>query len=226
MERNIFISLGYNCFVKKFIDHKIRRKETLLFDNIGSSVQSILEIFESRFCEDNMDKLFDKNDYKYAEILENMNLVTNMKYYLRFQHDLDEKSLSNEDKYKEFVEKYKRRLIRMRKLFDDTNNEAKSNKTIIMIRLEEDPDVERIKYDNVVYGDEYKYLNELINIIKNKWENIDIKIIFLYRGNREYEQKNNIYPVKLESKITYHTSENVIHDTLRNIEIIKKLINE
>ena len=78
---NNVISLGYNCFFKKFLKIKLKiNKETNFFDNIGTSMWSINELLLNDFQD-----FFIPEYYKQLEIKNNSNpnFLSNTKYYIR-----------------------------------------------------------------------------------------------------------------------------------------------
>ena len=79
---NKFLSLGNNCFIKKYLN-TIQPGETNFFDYIGSSQWSINELFLNDFA-----NLFNKEDYVNTKVLTDYECVTHKHYYLRFLHDL------------------------------------------------------------------------------------------------------------------------------------------
>lgn len=163
MENYKIISLGYNCFVKKYVDGKFGKFETNFFDNTGISMWAVNELFENDFSD-----LFNIEDYEKMEIIPRYSVYTNKKYYLRCLHDLPDLS-----RFNIYKESYERRIKRL----DDTIK----NKNILFIRVEEHQK-NRIIYDfykEKFAKSELDYNKEFSNIIKNKYPNTKFKIIYI-----------------------------------------------
>jgi len=163
MENYKIVSLGYNCYVKKYVDEKFGKFETNFFDNIGISMWAINELFQNDFSD-----LFNIEDYEKMEIISKYFVFTNKKYYLRFLHDLPDLS-----KFNTFKESYERRIKRL--------DDIIKNQNILFIRVEE-PQKNRIMYD--IYKEKFKkseldYIKDFSNIIKNKYPNTKFKIIYI-----------------------------------------------
>ena len=99
------ISLGYRCYTKIYLHKYYKEEETNIFDWVGTGIFSMNLLLMNNF-----DGLLDYKNYK---ILNGSvgNKVYNKKYYINIFHDLDENNFpkENDNKWKEFVEKYKRR---------------------------------------------------------------------------------------------------------------------
>jgi hypothetical protein len=187
------VPLGYNCFVKKYLNYIGISQETQLFDYIGSSMWGI-----NNFIENDYKNLFNLNEYELLQINTNKTeeIVTHKKYYFRFLHDLKDVPKKNYDikyinnKYSKniikiqnrnndilfnnFQEKYERRIIRFIDLINTKNK-------IIFIRIEEKIN-NRIMYDFIkdnYYKDEIEYLKDFTNIIKKINNNMEFYIIFI-----------------------------------------------
>lgn len=167
------ISLGYNCFFKKFLKIKLKiDKETNFFDFIGTSMWSINELLLNDFQD-----FFIPDYYKQLEIKNNSNtnFLSNTKYYIRFMHDLvinkfDGKYFNN------FTAMYSRRKDRLYKILTD-NNKA------IFLRLEEENDNRIIypEYEDKIKISEFDNLIIFTEIIKNKFPNLNFVTIFVSR---------------------------------------------
>jgi hypothetical protein len=216
-----FISLGYNCFPKKFLKEKIEDRETDYFDYVGTSMWTINELIKNNFYE-GTNQLYNKDDYTNLIIKVNnkkivRKVVTNKKYYLRFLHDLEEKDLVEEEKFKTFVEKYNRREKRFMEMLDTQNNN-KGN--ILFIRLEE------LKSNRIIYREhksimkikEIKQIKEFNKIIKSKWENLRYKIIYLSTSEKTRVLKD-------ENIIILNTGR-IIRDYEKSDEIISSILEQ
>ena len=101
------ISIGYNCFIKKFLNIELLiENKTNFFDYIGSSMWGINELFENDFVD-----FTNEQNYENIQIEKNKkcNYLTNTQYYLRFKHDLN----INIKLYDDFYNKYIRRKKRL-----------------------------------------------------------------------------------------------------------------
>lgn len=174
---NNFISIGYNCFFKKFLKIKfLNKKETNFFDNIGISMWGINELLLSDF-----EDFFNPDNYKQIKIKNNENneFLSNVKYYVRFPHDLPIAEFDgnfNGKYFNNFINMYSRRKNRLYDLLSNC-------KKVVFLRLEEDVD-DRIIYPE--YGDKFKtgeFENLLVftEIIKNKFPNLNFTVIYVSR---------------------------------------------
>ena len=173
------ISLGYNCKVASFkVRHNIK-KETYPFDWLVSSIDFIIEVFETDniiFNDISKLKTKTKNNYK---------------YYRKYQV-LAESIHDKEDNIKEINDKYNRRFIRLYKLLN-------SNLKILLVRVVTPKSVVSLGKDTI---DNSNKILKLYNILKNKFKaNIDLCIIdreqiinknelcsnIIYLGNHDME---------------------------------------
>jgi hypothetical protein len=200
------IPLGYNCFVKKYLNYIGLSQETQLFDYIGSSMWGI-----NKFIENDYKNLFDLNEYELLQINTNKieKIVTHKKYYFRFLHDLKDvpkknyeiryinnkyskkiikiQNRNNDDLFKSFQEKYERRIIRFKNLLNTKNK-------IVFTRFDEKLD-DRIMYDFIKDNynkNEIEYLNDFSNIIKKINNNLEFYIIFISKNLQNSINNNNI----------------------------------
>ena len=218
---DIFISLGYNCFFKKFIKNKLKHnKETNFFDYIGTSMWSINELLTNDF-----EDFFNKSDYKNIpiKINENNDFITNTKYYIRFFHDLNTSKFNgvNKEKYfKDFVSSYTRKKNRLYQLLNDNNK-------ILFLRLEED-NTNRInypEYEDMAKIDEIENLIIFTKIIKNKFPNLNFTVLFISKKLKtNIDESNNIiiinsgdYPLN-NWKSSQDELENILLNNYEHIE--------
>lgn len=167
-----FISLGFNCKVKAFIDRKIVRRETHFFDYIGASMWAVNDLVRNKFW-NGTDELFNREDYCNLEITKGTFINTNRKYYLRFLHDIKNISDLSGGFYSRFVDKMKRRAKRFIEFLDRSQR-------IVFIRLAESTN--RIIYDE--HKDKFKkteleYVHEFAHILRKGWKHLDFQIILL-----------------------------------------------
>lgn len=186
---NNLVSIGYNCFFKKFLKTKIMfKKETHFFDNIGISMWAINELLSNDF-----EDFFNHEYYKKIQIKNNEdnNFLSNTKYYVRFPHDLEVSKFNNNYNnryFVNFVNTYQRRKIRL-------YNFLTNCKKIIFLRLEEDND-KRIfypEYEEKFINTEFENLISFSEIIKKKFNNQNFVIIFISRTlETNIDDANNI----------------------------------
>lgn len=217
-----FISLGYNCSVKMYIN-TIASQPTHLFDWIGSPMWGINKFINNSF------HLFNKDDYKplqiYTENEDNSHMHCNTLYYFKFIHDIPtnctiDKTLIHHNKhggikkvnyYDVFKKKYTRRIERFNSLLC-------SNKCIVFIRLEEGIENKVIheNYKNLYLVSELEYVKEFIHIIKNKYPTLKFRVIYISKS-QQTELNNDL--------LILHNNNNTIKEILnKNIELINKLI--
>ena len=198
------ISLGFNCFIKKFTNDIGINQETNFFDYIGTSMWAINKLFENDFT-----NLFNEEEYENLKILtDNLCVTTNKQYYFRFLHDFKNNTNINlinkkfmvdktiEQKiiddikiqFNKFKETYERRIIRLKDLL-------LKEKKILFIRLEE-------TMNNRIIYDEYKsyfekseldYILDYSKMIKKNYPNLDFKIIYISKiHDNKYMIENNL----------------------------------
>lgn len=131
------ISLGYNCYVKRYID-TIWSGETNLFDWIGTSMWGILMLFQEDFKD-----AFERDFYSFVKITtERRPILTHNKYYIRVLHD----------EMDTYTQKYLRRLERLKTILNTANDNSDIH--LLFIRLEESQ-YARIMYEN--YAEYYRH---------------------------------------------------------------------
>lgn len=219
------ISLGYNCFFKKFLKTKFKfNKETNFFDNIGTSMWSINELLLNDF-----EDFFSPTHYKQIKIKNNSNanFLSNTKYYIRFIHDLEIKKFdyNYDGKYfNDFVSRYSRRKDRLYNLLTN-NNKA------IFFRLEEENENRIIypEYEDKNKISEFDNLLIFTEIIRNKFPNLIFSIIYVSRilDTKIYSSNNIIvintgkYKVKEWRKLHYELEQIF----LENYDIIETFLH-
>ena len=217
-----FISLGYNCSVKIFLNQTIDQP-TNIFDWIGSPMWGINKFIENNY------NLFNEDEYKklqiFSENIDYTHLKCNTKYYFKFLHDLPTDSSINKtyimhnkngeiikiNNFTNFKNKYQRRIERFKELLN-------SNKLIVFIRLEECTKNKIIhdEYRELDLKSELDYIKEFIILIKNKYSTLNFKLIFLSNTNPT-ELNNNL--------LILNNTNNDISDTFNNnIELINLLL--
>jgi len=186
---NNLLSIGYNCFFKKFIKEKLMyKKETQFFDYIGTSMWSINELLLNDF-----DNFFNSEYYKKIQIKtnEDSNFLSHTKYYVRFPHDLIDIKFNNNYNspyFINFIETYQRRKTRLYNFLTNCNK-------VIFLRLEEDND-ERIlypEYEEKIKKTEFENLIIFTEIIKKKFCNLNFVVIFVSHSlETNIDDTNNI----------------------------------
>lgn len=185
------VSLGATCSCKKYITIYIKKDMYQIFDYVGTSMWSIIELLKNDFA-----GLLDKDKLVKMNIRSHNELVwTNVTYYVRFLHDLMDAKHINKT-----IEKNERRIARFKSLINQ-------NKPLILLRLEESQK-NRIRYEQYnKYLDktEHEYVVEL-----SKWLKLNTKLKFriLYLGTKDthYDAVNNIIFIK--TNIDEHTWNN------------------
>ena len=241
LSKYTIISLGYNCFIKKYMNYKNISQETQLFDYIGSPMWGINK-FIIDINNNNSEYLFKKDDYELLNITNKEKMVTQKKYYFRFLHDLNDipkknytiklitnkyskniQKITNKNKdelFDKFKEKYKRRIQRFTDILS-------SNKILLFIRFEEKME-DRILYDfiNDAYKiDELDYLIEFSNIIKNINPLLEFKIIYITKKFQN-SFNGNIVILNISENITNYNNCEIKFDELfeKNINFFAKYL--
>ena len=127
LNHHLVVSLGYNCYIKRFMSYLDISRETDIFDYVGTPMWAINQLIESDFKD-----LDESDDGLQDSVFQHLNIyghrvVTNMQYYMRFAHDLKEPS---DVKNKEFCAKLGRRIERFRQ-------HLQTDKGLIFLRLQE-----------------------------------------------------------------------------------------
>jgi len=237
------LSLGYNCFIKKYINDIGISQETNLFDYIGTSMWTINKLFENDFID-----LFNIDEYENIQILKDgEKVITNKRYYIRFMHDFknlqngnDRKLLLNNDnkkfimntlinynimdemkkRFNSFKETYIRRINRLKNILN-------TEKNILFIRFEE-PQENRIIYNE--YKENFKkleleYIKDFSNIIKLQYPNLNFKIIYISNTHKlNYLKDFNIIILNTDKKIdSWGNSSSIL---INIFEINKKFLED
>lgn len=201
------VSIGFNCFPKKYILAYIANVENKYFDYVGTPCWAVLELFKNNFS--NLDCI------EKIKIKKNFNVHTNKKYYVRHLH-----SCFNEKNNINVMNSIENRAQRIRDLL-------KTNKKVLFIRLEESM-VDRIIYDE--YAEFYKkseddYLIEISDWLKNN-TSLDFKIIYLNQYKKYYDNCHNILYIQDDiDKYEWSNCSSTINDVINKHtdEIIKYL---
>jgi hypothetical protein len=161
LEGYIPISLGYNCYIKRYLD-TIRSSETNLFDWLGTSMWGILSLFQADFKD-----AFDRSHYSLVKVTTTRRpIVTHNQYYIRVLHD----------DMNTYTEKYLRRLERLKRLLDDDQTGH-----ILFIRLEESQSA-RISYDHYKHHyqhDELHYMRLLVEYLVTNYPKLQFSFVYI-----------------------------------------------
>ena len=215
------ISLGYNCYVKMYLQSERIKCETHFFDYTGTSVWSIIDLLNNKF-----DGISEAESYKIVKFMDkgaNEYVVLQPKYFLRFKHQF-KKSLTqniiNTSELSEFIERMNRRKERFMNLF--TNNDS-----ILFIRYEEDL-TDRCYFSE--HTDTNLSIIYLTQILKNINPNKQIYVISLSfeYDKTEYLDEHGIMKIKMKYRIDdWLKATQMIRETLynerNNIDLFTKL---
>jgi hypothetical protein len=230
-----FISLGSNCFCRKFFEYKGKQKETNFFDNVGVSMWALNEIIQNDFKDVlNRDYFVNKRINKKKDEY----IYTNELYYLIFKHDFVQsykKGLINisDTSFSDFKSKYERRIERFRELI---NKDEESDKDIyFFLRYEEYRDQRIIheEYEDKFATSELDYLEEFSFLLKEK--NPLKKFVILYITRKDDEKNkcyvsDNIIVLKNYLNISWANSDEMIEKLCKENEkfletSIKEILN-
>jgi hypothetical protein len=211
------ISLGYNCFIKKFIQDNGISQETHLFDWIGTSMWSINLLLESDFKD-----FLRSSEYHRIKTLETGDKIyTHKKYYLRFPHDFHTKKTKGHNwpwqpiptpkesfsmHFPAFAESYNRRIKRFKEVIG-------SNQNLLFMRLEEDQ-TNRIVYPEYQRHFEKTEMDEMIKfsqLIRGMNLNLRFMIVLISKQyENSYDKENHI--LVLNNKYAVDKWENCTED--------------
>lgn len=203
------ISLGYNCYMKLFLKYKKIDQETNFFDYIGTSLWSIIDMFDNNF-----EGVFDEKEYKIMRIMEkgpDMFLVVNEKYFIRCKHEFKKTLETNfkginmstidTEEITNFLSKMNRRKDRFIDLL-------KNDDSILFLRYEEDPVGrcrlkqydEKIKLSSEGLTSNLKKISGIFKQFNNKKKFLIIDLS--YRHNKtEYFNEHNLIKIKMKERI-------------------------
>jgi len=185
------LSLGYNCFVKIFLQKINKEQETHFFDWLGSSMWSVRHLLENQF-----EHVTDKNQISYMHVLQKGNeyVWTHQQYYLRYLHDFEQSCKKKtkditEKEWNDFIQKYNRRAERF------LSTLQKSPK-ILFIRLEEVKEnrIHYPQYESFTQKNEIEELESVSTWIRNSYPNLIYKIIYIERysfGPSQIDEKDS-----------------------------------
>lgn len=187
-----YISLGFNCYPKKYFRSVKKSKETHIFEWLGSSIWSICALLENNFA-----NLTNKKYIVPMKIFEDgCEIVTNKLYYIRFLHDFDlekDKNISDK-KFKNFSDQYNRRIKRFNDILTDSKN------SIFFIRLEQyhsSKSKNRIMYNEYLNKEnitEEQGMKQISKLIRTKNNSLKFVILHILHGDKNliFDKENNI----------------------------------
>lgn len=166
------ISLGYNCFPRKWIEKmKLEPLQYLPFDFIGTSAWSVLHLITHDFPD------FPSHDIARREIIKGEEaILTDLRHYVRFPHD----------KKDEIRTKYLRRVERFRDIINNKEN------SILFIRLEE-TQRGRVHLCDQPHDPEITYITKLDAYLSE--QGVTFKILYI-NAHAEGRQGKNMLCVK------------------------------
>jgi len=213
---DIIISLGSNCYPKKF-KSLFKSEETHFFDWLGSSMWAVCNLIETNF-----DNVFFDNDsitklinYK----TDKEPIIMEKKYYLRIIHD--DIKINDNNLFIELKKKYNRRGKR----FMEILNSLKENKKILFIRLQEYVKGKVIYPDYIdkFKIDEKNYVIKLSNLLKTMFGN-NFRIIYINDNYNYYDENTNIIYIRTQiTKLNWDNADIQIKNLLNNnLNLLKK----
>ena len=213
------ISLGFNCYIKRFMEEEGIKQETNLFDYIGTPMWGINEFIENDFS-----KLTLIDDFEKMKITskEPENIFTNKRYYFRFKHD---NLIPNKGTNKVNINSFSKLKSTLERRIQRFNSMLSSPKKILFIRLEQD-NTNRIEYEEYKEKDkipELEYVILFSKIIKNKYPLINFNILFISKTNEnKYDTENSILIIKNRENIVWKTCQIQLQKICNhNIDFIK-----
>jgi len=210
LKPNKLISLGYNCYFKLYLNTIKINQETHLFDYIGTSMWTILEILFNNI------NFLDKKDFELLTI-ENQITPSNSKYYIRFRHDLNCK-LSN---FKKMKTKYLRRHTRF-------INMLNSSDPIIFFRIQESMSTRVIlpQHKDFYEKNELEYINQFISKV-NLIHKTTFKLIYFSYTHNTSIVNNQLLILHTDKEIDNCWQESPLHINnimFRNYGLIKQFV--
>lgn len=169
MPHDFIMSLGADCYTRMFLDTLEKKKETQLFDYIGTSMWSINDMLENDFA-----GLTDVSHYSFQKIVQtHAPMPVHALYNLRFLHD--GAVLQHGALIPAFAQQLNRRVAR----FVET---IRTSKNILFVRHQEKNRFfwKPKEYDN----DELLEIRRFAALLRNKFGLQQFKIVYI---NREHE---------------------------------------
>jgi len=161
------LSLGYNCFGKRFIQRALHIDQpTHMFDYIGSSMWAIVKLLQSDF-----DGIDDEHAYRRLPTVGKRYMITHARYYLRFAHDFGHKehrSGASAARIAECVQRYTRRAMRFRETLANCT-------TLVLLRFEErniEKHANKEMCDAALERSEVEHIGAVRQILFSRYQNL------------------------------------------------------
>jgi len=219
----MYISIGRACCVKHQIDKYFGKKETLFFDWLISSMNSVINILNCKNIDEylNFNNIYINPKIPYSK----GNSGKNTRVFIRSLHNCisihDVKTEFNDDDIYEFIDKYKRRWNRMIEYI-------KQDEKIYFVRYGEINNEEKTQFIQTILGINENCNFYLINIIESNVESCvcnDVEEL-----NQQVSDPISIEPIdNIKSLFCLKTeSGNIIlkHDHYLEIRINNYLVDE
>lgn len=204
------MSLGSSCFPKFFIENIVKPTPNLteLFDFIGTSMMSINALIRNDFKD-----MLNPEEFFMMPIMEGFDpIVTNMRYYLRFKHELATVADAR-------TEKFKSQIVRRVERF---KNYMTSCSNILFIRYQEN-DVGRKQYFKKSIS-EYDEIEIFLAQIRLKYK-CNPTVIYINLEKDGWNAKHNILSVKIDAlEQDYKTVDRTIENLFIKKRVIEQLI--
>ncbi len=168
------VSLGSNCYMKRWTEYLGVSQETHFFDYIGTRGFSLYHLLAFDF-----DQLFHYPHYALMKIVKSEpgTFITHNKYYLSFAHSFPGNQLTP-FAFQRFSSQYMRRLGRLKEILRGNSGQG----PVLFLRLEESPD----RYNDEYYLraseglNEFEYLVMFSKLLLEKYPKLDYKILFVH----------------------------------------------
>jgi len=195
------LSIGTNCFCRKYIEKYVEPRELHVFDRIGTTMWSIVELVKNDF-----DGLLDKNNFELTKIYENDKpMYVNQRYFTKFLHDD-----FSDKKIKETTETYKRRIDRFKQ-------SLQSDKFLIFMRIQEWQVGQILNEECKKHNEktEYQYLEDFSEWLSS--QQIQFRIIYIGQIENKYDDKYKIICLNDKAdQYVWATCEKSINSLLEN----------
>jgi len=219
-----YVSIGYSCAPKYFISTAILKENYYVFDYIGTSMWSVIELINNNFEDFITDEIIKKILIDTKKTL----MYTNKKYYVRFIHDICDQRIKLPNYLENLKTTYERRITRFFELLADHNV---NNKLLCFLRTEEN-NTNRIIHDEHKHKfdkSEHYYICEFSNLIKTKYPTMKFIILYInYSDNLIFDKNNKIifFSKTLKEDGMCHFVDHVKHIISNNDIYINNCINE
>ena len=178
------ISIGGNCYMKRWTEYVGVSQETHFFDYIGTRGYSLYQLLSRDFH-----GLFEYSKYGVMRILQKEpgTFISHHTYFLSFAHSFPGNALTP-FAFQRFASQYTRRLGRLKEILRG------SGRPILFLRLEESKE----RYDDPYYRSvsegigEFEYLRRFSRLVMEKYPQLNYKILFV-NSLPEYVDKGSFY---------------------------------